>query len=119
MTMLTNRYLATLLLSMTAKAAVADRLLDPTRPADARPTSNGETLGAVRVEAILQSDGRLLAIVNGKVVRAGDRVGAIQILEINANGVRYSRAGATRIALLEGQSMQVRHNVVHSEDEES
>ena len=119
MNMLTNRYLATLLLSMTARAAVADRLVDPTRPADARPTTNGETLAAVRVEAILQSDGRRLAIVNGKVVRAGDRVGAIQILEVNADGVRYSRAGETRTALLDERSMQVRHNVVQSEDEAS
>lgn len=114
---LSNPYLATLLLSMTAKAALADRLADPTRPADARPETNGDTLAAVRVEAILQSGERRLAIVNGKVVRAGDRVGAIQILEVNVDGVRYSRAGESHVARLEARSMQVRRNVVQSEEE--
>lgn len=111
---LNNRYLATLLLSMTAKAAMADRLMDPTQPAHSRPANNGETLEAVRVEAILQSGERRLAIVNGKVVRAGDRVGSIQILEVNSNGVRYSRGGETNIARLTGKPMQVRHNVDES-----
>lgn len=114
---LSNPYLATLLLSMTAKAAFAERLADPTRPADTRPATTGESLNSVRVEAILQADGRRLAIVNGKVVRAGDRVGPIQILEVRADGVRYSRAGETNIARLEGRPMQVRHNVVQPEEE--
>jgi hypothetical protein len=114
---LNNRYLATLLLSMTAKAAVADRLVDPTQPAHTRPANNGETLSAVRVEAILQNGERRLAIINGKVVRAGDRVGAIQILEVTADGVRYSRGGETSVARLTEKPMQVRRNVVRSEDE--
>lgn len=111
---LNNRYLATLLLSMTAKTAMADRLLDPTQPAHARPANTGETLAAVRVEAILQSGERRLAIVNGKVVRAGDRVGSIHILEVNSDGVRYSRDGETNIARLAAKPMQVRHNVEQS-----
>lgn len=114
---LNNRYLATLLLSMTAKAAVADRLMDPTQPAYARPADNGETLPPVRVEAILQSGERRLAIVNGKVVRDGDRLGAIQILEVRADGVRYLRNGATNIARLTEKSLRVRHNVVQGEEE--
>jgi MSHA biogenesis protein MshK len=105
---LNNRYLATLLLSMTAKAALADRLMDPTQPAHARPENTGETLQAVRVEAILQSGERRLAIVNGKVVRAGDRVGLIHILEVNSDGVRYSRGGETNIARLITKSIRVR-----------
>jgi hypothetical protein len=36
---------------------------------------------------------------------------------VNADGVRYSRAGETNIARLEGRPMQVRHNVVQPEDE--
>ena len=114
---LNNRYLATLLLSMTAKAAVADRLVDPTQPAHTRPADSGETLPAIRVEAILQSGERRLAIVNGQVVRAGDRVGSIQILEVNADGVRYSRGGQTNVARLTAKPMQVRHNVERTGDE--
>jgi hypothetical protein len=108
---LNNRYLATLLLSMTARAATADRLVDPTQPAHLRPTNASETLPSVRVEAILQSGERRVAIVNGKVVRAGDRVGSIQILEVNTDGVRYSRGGETNVARLTTKPMQVRHNV--------
>jgi hypothetical protein len=108
---LNNRYLATLLLSMTAKAAMADGLMDPTQPAHARSANTGETLAAVRVEAILQSGERRLAIINGKVVRAGDRLGSIQILEVNPDGVRYSRNGETNVARLTAKPMQVRHNV--------
>lgn len=114
---LNNRYLATLLLSMTAKAAMADRLVDPTQPAHARPENTGETLAAVRVEAILQSGERRLAIVNGKVVRAGDRVGSIQILEVNTDGVRYSRAGETNVARLTTKPMPVRQNIARSGEE--
>ena len=114
---LSNPYLATLLLSMTAKAAVANGLADPTRPADARPTTHGESLKAFRLEAILQSGERRIAIVNGQVVRAGDRIGAIRILEVNADGVRYLRAGESHVARLEGRTMQVRHNVVQSKEE--
>jgi MSHA biogenesis protein MshK len=114
---LNNRYLATLLLSMTAKAAVADRLVDPTQPAHTRPADSGEALPAIRVEAILQSAERRLAIVNGQVVRAGDRVGSIQILEVNADGVRYSRGGQTNVARLMAKPMQVRHNVERTGDE--
>jgi hypothetical protein len=108
---LNNRYLATLLLSMTAQAVGADRLVDPTQPAHARAASASEIMPAVRVEAILQSGERRLAIVNGKVVRAGDRLGSIQILEVNTEGVRYSQAGETNIARLTGKPMQVRRNV--------
>jgi MSHA biogenesis protein MshK len=110
---LNNRYLATLLLSMTAKAAMAERLVDPTQPAHTRAANTSESLAAVRVEAILQSGERRLAIVNGKVVRAGDRIGSIQILEVNSDGVRYSRGGETNVAHLTAKPMQVRHNVTH------
>lgn len=111
---LNNRYLATLLLSMTAKSAMADRLVDPTQPAHSQPANTSETLQAVRVEAILQSGDRRLAIVNGKVVRAGDRVGSIQILEVTTDGVRYSRGAETSVARLAAKPMQVRHNVEQS-----
>jgi hypothetical protein len=109
-----NRYLATLLLSMTAKTAMSDRLVDPTQPAHTRSANTAESLPAVRVEAILQSGERRLAIVNGKVVRAGDRVGSIHILEVHIDGVRYSRGGETNVARLTGKPMQVRQNVVQS-----
>jgi MSHA biogenesis protein MshK len=114
---LTNPYLATLMLSLTAQAAVADRLVDPTRPANARPAAAAERIDAVRLEAIMRSDGAYVAIVSGKVVRAGDRVGNARIEEILPNGIRYSRDGRSFTAQLDNKAMHVRRNVVTTEED--
>jgi len=114
---LSNRYLATLLLSMTAKAAFADRLVDPTQPAHARPATNGEVITPVRVEAIMQSGGARLAIVNGKVVRAGDHVGDARIDEVLNDGVRFTRDGHSQVARLDSHLIQVRQPVAPAKDE--
>jgi MSHA biogenesis protein MshK len=116
---LSNPYLATLLLTMTAQSALADRLVDPTRPTNTRAASPAEKVSAapVRLEAILRSDGVDIAIVNGKVVRAGERVGTTRIDAILPDGIRYTRDGRTHTARLDSKSMQVRRNVVPNEDE--
>jgi hypothetical protein len=113
---LTNPYLATLLISLTAKVAMADRLTDPTRPTDAKETAQDAYKG-VRLEAILRSEDRLLAIVNGKIVRAGDRIGDTRIDEIQHDAVRYTRAGRSHVARLANKSISVRKNVAQHEDE--
>jgi hypothetical protein len=96
------------LLSMTSHAA--DRLVDPTRPATVKAVSAVATNG-VKVDAVMNSNGRPLAIVNGKVVRAGDSIGAVQIEEILSDGVRFKRDGRSQIARVGKQMIQVRHNV--------
>lgn len=113
---LTNPYLATLLLTLTAQAAVADRLVDPTRPSNVKVTAPAR-VDAFRLEAILNSNGSPVAIVSGKVVRAGDSVGGAHIDEISADGVRYTKDGRSHTARLEPKVMQVRRNVVRNEDE--
>jgi hypothetical protein len=100
-------YLAALLLTMSAKAA-ADRLVDPTRPPQAPSAGSEPQYEGVRVEAVLRSAERDLAIVNGKIVRAGDRVNGVQIEAILADGVRYVRDGQVRIARLQPASIPVR-----------
>jgi MSHA biogenesis protein MshK len=100
-------YLAALLLSMSAKAA-ADRLADPTRPPQASDASASPSQEGVRVEAVLRSKERDLAIVNGKIVRAGDRVGGVQIEAILVDGIRYVRDGQVHIARLQPVSIPVR-----------
>ena len=114
---LTNPYLATLMLSLTAQAAVADRLVDPTRPANVKAAVAAERTDVVRLEAVLRSDGAPVAIVNGKVVRAGDHVGPARIDEVLPNGIRYTRDGRSFTARLDTKVMQVRRNVVPNEDE--
>ena len=100
-------YLAALLLTMSAKAA-ADRLVDPTRPPQASDTSGGPSQEGVRVEAVLRSKERDLAIVNGKIVRVGDHVGGVQIEAILVDGIRYVRNGQVHVARLQPSSMPVR-----------
>jgi len=114
---LTNPYLATLMLSLTAQAAVADRLVDPTRPVNAKAVVATERVDAIRLEAILRSDGTHVAIVNGKIVRAGDRVGSARIEAVLPDGIRYSRNGQSFTARLDNKAMHVRRNVVTTEDE--
>ena len=100
-------YLAALLLTMSAKAA-ADRLADPTRPPQASDASASPSQDSVRVEAVLRSKERDLAIVNGKIVRAGDRVAGVQIEAILPDGIRYVRDGQVRVARLQPASIPVR-----------
>jgi MSHA biogenesis protein MshK len=100
-------YLAALLLTLSAKAA-ADRLIDPTRPPQAPSRSSDPSYEGVRVEAVLRSAERDLAIVNGKIVRAGDRVAGVQIEAILPDGVRYVRDGQVRVARLQPASIPVR-----------
>ncbi len=100
-------YLAALLLTMSAKAA-ADRLVDPTRPPQASDANSRPAPDGVRVEAVLRSADRDLAIVNGKIVRAGDRVSGVQIQEILVDGVRYVRDGQVHVARLTPNSIPVR-----------
>ena len=107
---LSNHYLAALLFTLTARSAVADRLVDPTRPSNARITV-AAAADVVHLEAILRSADRQLAIVNGKVVRVGDRVGDARIDEILADGIRYTRAGMSHIARLDAKGLDIRHNV--------
>jgi hypothetical protein len=98
---------AALLLSMSAKAA-ADRLVDPTRPPQAPGPSSDPSNEPLRVEAVLRSAERDLAIVNGKIVRAGDRVCGVQVEAILADGIRYVRDGQVHVARLQPASIPVR-----------
>ena len=104
---LNHPYLAALLVTMSAQAA-ADRLVDPTRPPQASSPSSDPSYEGVRVEAVLRSAERDLAIVNGKIVRAGDRVAGVQIEAILPDGIRYVRDGQVRVARLQPASIPVR-----------
>jgi hypothetical protein len=113
---ISNKYLATVLLSLTAKAAFAERLADPTRPATAKAAVSGERTETLRLEAIMRSADGNVAIVNGKVVRAGDRVGPVRIEAVEQDGIRYLRDGQSHTMRLQPRSIPVRQNVVSNED---
>ena len=91
-----------------AEAAHAAQLLsDPTRPsATAAPL---ERQSGMHVEAIIVRSNSRLAIVDGHVVRAGDRIGDALIEAVTPEGVRYSRGGHSAFARLTVLSVTVRH----------
>jgi hypothetical protein len=62
----------------------------------------------LNLQAILQSADRYIAIVDGAVVRAGDRIGEATIREISAESIRYSRGGRERTVRLQRRSVKVR-----------
>lgn len=100
-------------LGVAAGAATrAEGLPDPTRPAtlniSAAPVEASEP--ELQLEAIMRSGERHLAIVNGRLVRVGDRVGTALIRDIDADGLRYAIAGRERVAKLPGATLKVRRN---------
>jgi hypothetical protein len=113
---ISNYCLAAILLSATAGTTMADRLMDPTRPSGAKADTTAEPTDSIRLEAILRSGERHLAIVNGKVVRAGERIAGAHIDEVFADGVRYTRDGQSHIARLNHTAIPVRQNIVQQEN---
>jgi MSHA biogenesis protein MshK len=108
---LSSPYLAMLLLASTAHAAASEHLADPTRPAHAKAPAPVQLAAELRLEAVLKSGERHVAIVNGKIVRAGDRIGGALIEEISSHAVRYTRGGQSQVLRLQEHAMQVRRNV--------
>ena len=79
---------------------------DPMRPpAWASSTNVDTTENAVQVEQfklqqILRSDDRLLAIVNGKVLEKGQKVSGAKVLRISENSVELKIGSRKKVLLL-------------------
>ncbi len=101
---------ATLAIALASMVGKADELRDPTRPAALGPgiVMAAPGVEAVRLEAILSAGDGRRAIVNGKVVREGDRVVGVQIVTINENSIHYVRAGRGHIASLSRNKLSLR-----------
>ncbi len=96
----------------------ADELVDPTRPANARRSASKEFVPqGSRVSAIFLSGKRRVAVFDGKVVKAGDRVGEVFIETITADGVRYRYEGRVEFAALPKQAATVRRSISSEESE--
>jgi hypothetical protein len=81
----------------------AEPLLDPTQPYSERSVTRANSKVAVaplHLEAILHSDQRRLAIVNGQLVHEGDRVGDNLIENITQTTLRYSNHGQQHTLML-------------------
>jgi hypothetical protein len=100
------------LLAATA-ASGADALVDPTRPISAHAATDSQPeSAAVHVQAIVSRSGSRIAIVNGKLVRAGDHLGSISIQEVTADGVRYLQYGHSNFARVPSAKLLVRNTPV-------
>lgn len=97
-----------------ASAANADDALkDPTRPPGESEQKRAPAV-ALRLEAILDSAQRRVAIVSGRVVNAGDRLGGAIIEEITSDSVRYTRAGREHTIRLQRDQISVRQPSANS-----
>ena len=85
-----------------ASSASAQEIRDPMRPAGtAQVVARPRVASALKLEGVIDGTVRV-AIVNGRLVRAGDEIAGAKILEVLANGVRYSRGGRVQSLLLPG-----------------
>jgi hypothetical protein len=98
--------------TLLASSAHAGDLRDPMRPATMRASTIARPAAIVplKLEAVMSSAHSRLAIVDGKVVRAGDHVSGALITEITADSIRYSRGGKEQTALLPTNKVTVRAN---------
>jgi hypothetical protein len=88
--------LAAAVLATATATATADPLRDPTRPPQLAGAHAAPQEQAPVLSAVFTAGARRSAIVNGRLVRAGDTVGAFTIEDILVDGVRYRRAGSVR-----------------------
>lgn len=92
-------------------------LRDPMRPAGAPSAARPAPSHALKLEGVIAGEKRV-AIVNGRLVRAGDTIAGARILEILAHGVRYERAGKVQTLTLAVTPANTNVRVARSRSEE-
>jgi len=86
--------------ALNAAAASPGTLIDPTRPpgyvepaAAAQAVAETALVKSWSVSMIRVGERRRFAIVNGELVREGDKIGEARVLEIRPRGVQLERHG--------------------------
>lgn len=90
--------LATALLA--AAGASAAPFADPTRPSSAEETGGGAAPPGLRLESVLLSPQRKLAVISGREVRLGERFGDARVLRITPTEVAVERNGEVEVLKL-------------------
>lgn len=69
--------------------------LDPTQPPTGRVAGDApaEAAADLHLQAILRGPGRASAVINGNILRVGDRVGEARILAVHRHAVVIDRQG--------------------------
>ena len=83
-------------------------LIDPTRPTTTAGHGNVSRDRGVCVAAIVTRQEGSFAVVNGRVVRAGDRFSDISIEEVTPDGVKYLQGGHRGFARLHQEKLDPR-----------
>ena len=96
--------------AMVSIAVAEESLDDPTRPGSTHSASELRSSGPheLQLEGILQRNGHCIAIVDGRVIHEGDRIGNATIEEITLAAVRYSRDGHDHTIRLTRNTLHVR-----------
>jgi hypothetical protein len=102
---------------MFAGPAFAEGLRDPMRPAGAPAAARPMAVYSLKLEGVIAGEKRV-AIINGRLVRAGDTIAGARILEVLARGVRYERAGKVQILNLAVTPANIGVRVARSRPEE-
>jgi len=102
---------AAMISALLASSARAGDLRDPMRPATLPSTiARPSVIAPLKLEAVMGSSRSRIAIVDGKLVRTGERVSGALVTEITADRIRYSRGGKEQTALLPPNKVSVRAN---------
>jgi MSHA biogenesis protein MshK len=90
--------------SVLAGAALAQPLADPTRPPTQGPAELRQTEApSTRLQSVLVSPGRSVAVIDGRAIRIGERVGDAILVSIEPSEVTLQRGAALeRLTLLPG-----------------
>jgi hypothetical protein len=92
---------------------VAETLSDPTQPPSAHENIAIKPEFALRLEGVLGSATQRRAIVDGKLVRIGDRIGGALITDISDETVSYTFSGRERVAHLNRDHVVVRQPTIN------
>jgi len=99
-----NQTLMGLISLSVAMPSVAQALADPTRPpnvVDAATAESGAAVTGPVLKSILLSSSRRLAVIDGRTVNVGDRVGKARVIAIDADSVKLRGSeGITLLKLL-------------------
>ena len=73
---------------------------DPTRPDNYRVSGPRGSAPVYNVSAIFTSNDRQVAVLNGRLIRAGDRLGRVKVVRIEEDRVTLSVDNKTVVAAL-------------------
>ena len=83
-----------------ADAAAQEHFRDPTRPYSARNVVYASTPATFKINALIVSDERRLAIVNGRRVHIGDAIGGATVVGITKHELTLDIGGERRTLTL-------------------